>query len=258
MKKQMIIRSLLLTISLSAVLTTYGCSVDEPEDESDSQTTTALDNSNAGDSSESGAATNDVSTADAGNEATYASSDIVIDSQAVYEQYLNNEIEFDGEPFSTRYSYLKEDFDIIPAAYYYDADEDGEDELLISTFYYGFDIFDVRDGELVLLDYGDGTSDTCSVFSGEDHTYVAHSDFLHEGRQVLTLIRYDEKGDVVELISLSANYEDSESGTYDENSQFSYNDTAITMAEYEEYMLLYQAVPVEDMKEAEIDESLFE
>ena len=60
------------------------------------------------------------------------------------------------------------------------------------------------------------------------------------------------------MISLSATYEDSESGTYDEGSQFSYNENAITMLEYEEYLSLYQAVPVEDMEEAEIDESLFE
>ena len=63
---------------------------------------------------------------------------------------------------------------------------------------------------------------------------------------------------MVEMISLAAIYEDSETDTYDENSQFSYNENAITMEEYEDYMLLYQAVDVDDMTKAEIDESLFE
>lgn len=266
MKKQIIIKSLLLTISLGAVMTTYGCSNAakdttenaEATDTETSQASDANDSSNADVDSESDVTDQEASTTEVSDDVSEDSTGDKADPQAIYQQFLDNELEFNGQLFSDRYTYLKEDFELTPAGYYYDVDEDGEDELLISTFYYGFDIYDVRDGELVLLDYGDGTADACSVFTGEGHTYVAHSDFLHAGRQVLTLIRYDENGDVVELISLSAFYEDSESDTYDENAQFSYNDTAITMAEYEEYMNLYQAAPVEDMRAAEIDESLFE
>ncbi|WP_027205232.1 hypothetical protein [Butyrivibrio fibrisolvens] len=265
MKKQIIIKSLLLTISLGAVMTTYGCgntAKDTTENAAATDTETSQESNINGNSSTTDNSESDVTDQEASNtedsDTSEESSGDKADPQAIYQQFLDNELEFNGQLFSDRYTYLKQDFELTPAGYYYDVDEDGEDELLISTFYYGFDIYDVRDGELVLLDYGDGTADACSVFTGEGHTYVAHSDFFHAGRQVLTLIRYDENGDVVELISLSAFYEDSESDTYDENAQFSYNDTAITMAEYEEYMNLYQAAPVEDMRAAEIDESLFE
>lgn len=261
MKNRVIIKSLVLAISLSAVLITYGCgdAAKDTTDTTDSQATTESNETSDTDNTEDAALeTTEAPTAEATEEVPEETSDTEVDTGAIYQQFLNDELEYDGELFSAKYSYLLEDFEMIPAGYYYDVDEDGVDELLIATFYYGFDIYDVRDGELVLLDYGDGTSDTCSVFYGEGHTYVAHSDFLHSGRQTLTLIRYDENGDVVEMISLAAIYEDSETDTYDENSQFSYNENAITMEEYEDYMLLYQAVDVDDMTKAEIDESLFE
>lgn len=264
MKNRVIFKSLILATCLSAMLIAHGCgdTASDAADKTDATNTDAEEtsdtDSNTDNTEDTSKDSNDISTTEASEEPAEEPADDEVDAGAIYQQYLDDALEYDGELFSAKYSFVKEDFDMVPSAYYYDVDEDGENELLISTFYYGFDIYDVRDGELVLLDHGDGTSDTCSVFYGEDHTYVSHSDFLHEGRQILVLIRYDENGDVVEMISLSATYEDSESGTYDEGSQFSYNENAITMLEYEEYLSLYQAVPVEDMEEAEIDESLFE
>ncbi|MCR5771887.1 MAG: hypothetical protein K6G87_11750 [Butyrivibrio sp.] len=185
------------------------------------------------------------------------SEDDTDDNKAIYEQYLNDELEFEDELFSQKYMYLIEDYEIEPCAYYYDVDEDSEPELLISTFYYGYDIYDVRDDELVLLDYGEDTTTVCIPFYDDEHTYVAHCDFTHQGRQVLDLIRYDEDGEIVESISLCAYYPDSENDYYDEDSEFIYNGDYITMEEYEEYSSMYQAVPVDDMEEVEIDMSLF-
>ncbi|MCR5100220.1 MAG: hypothetical protein K6B41_02550 [Butyrivibrio sp.] len=172
------------------------------------------------------------------------------DNKIIYQSYINDELEFEGELFSQKYSYLKEDFDIEPAAYYYDVDDDGESELLVSTYYYGFDIYDIRSGELIMLDHGDGTSDVCVVFTGNDNTYVGHSDFSHVGRQCLTLFKYDSKGEITERISINAFYEDSENDVYDENSEFTYNDEEITMDQYEEYMAMYNSIDFDTIEQA--------
>ena len=158
----------------------------------------------------------------------------------IYEQFLNDELELDGETFSEIFSFMKEDFGIEePTIFYYDVDEDDKDELLVSTLFYGYIIYDVRDGELVLLDRGDGTASVCGVYEGNGHVYVSHSDFTHSVRSLLTLTRYDKKGNVVETISINAEYWDSEDDIYDENSDFTYNGQKITMQEYEDYMNSY-------------------
>ena len=154
----------------------------------------------------------------------------------IYEQFLNDELELDGEKFSEIFSFMYEDFETEPVTFYYDVDEDGKDELLVSTVFYGYNIYDVRDGKLVLLDCGDGTAAACGVYEGNGHVYVSHSDFSHAGRKMLTLTRYDQGGNVTETITINAEYWDSETDMYDENSDFTYNGQKITMKEYEEYM----------------------
>ena len=167
----------------------------------------------------------------------------------IYEQFLNDELELDGETFSEIFSFMKEDFGIEePTTFYYDVDEDGKDELLVSTMFYGYNIYDVRDGKLVLLDCGEGTTAVCGVYEGNGHVYVSHSDFTHSGRSLLTLTRYDEKGNVVETISINAEYWDSEDDVYDENSDFTYNGQKITMQEYENYMNSYVFIDADSKK----------
>lgn len=157
----------------------------------------------------------------------------------IYEQFINDELELDGRTFSEIFSFMQEDFGMDPTTFYYDVDEDGKDELLVSTMFYGYNIYDVRDGELVLLDCGEGTAAVCGVYEGNGHVYVSHSDFSHAGRKLLTLTRYDKNGNVIETISINAEYWDSEDDVYDENSDFTYNGQKITMQEYEDYMNSY-------------------
>ncbi len=174
------------------------------------------------------------------------------ENYAIFKSYVNDDIKVNDKTFTERFSYVKEDFDQDPAVYTYDVDEDGEDELLVNTFYYGFDIFDVRDGELYLLAWGDGTAAVCNVYAGDGHTYVGHSDFTHAGRQYLTLERYDGTGQVVETLEINAEYWDEEDDTYKEDSDFSYNGQKITMQEYEKYMNTYSAV-IDELKAFDAD-----
>ncbi len=155
---------------------------------------------------------------------------------AIYQQFINDELKLDGETFSEIFSFVKEDFDMDPVTFYYDVDEDGKDELLVSTVFYGYNIYDVRNGELELRDCGDGTAAACGVYKGNGHVYVSHSDFSHAGRQMLSLVRYDGDGVILETIDINAEYWDAEDDMYDENSDFTYNGKKITMQEYEDYM----------------------
>jgi len=171
----------------------------------------------------------------------------IFDNSEVFNSFLNDELKFEDQTFSERYEEVIEQFE-KPAVFYYDVDEDGVEELLVSTFYYGYDIFDAKEQELVLLAYGDGTADVCGVYEGEGHVYIGHSDFTHSGRQVLSLTRIDAAGNELESIKIMAEYPDSENDWYDENSEFTLNDQKITMQEYEEYMEKYKFV---ELTEAE-------
>ncbi len=185
------------------------------------------------------------------NEEASAENTGVLDLAAddkIYEQFINDELELDGKTFSEIFSFMQEDFNMDPTTFYYDVDEDGKDELLVTTLFYGYNIYDVRDGRLVLLDCGDGTAAACGVYEGNGHVYVSHSDFSHAGRKLLTLTRYDQNGNVIETITINAEYWDSEEDVYDENSDFTYNGQKITMQEYESYMNSYVFIDADSKK----------
>ncbi len=160
----------------------------------------------------------------------------------IYEQFLHDELTVDGQRYSEIFSFMTEDFGEQPVNFYYDVDEDGKDELLVSTIFYGYNIYDVLDGNLYMLDCGDGTAAVCGVYKGNGHVYVGHSDFTHAGRQYLTLTRYDQKGEIVETIEINADYWEDEDDLYDENSEYTYNGEKITMQEYEDYMNSYEFI----------------
>ena len=169
-------------------------------------------------------------------------------NDSIYRQFLNDELEVDGEKYSEIFSFMTEDYGEEPVTFYYDVDEDGQDELLVSTLFYGYYIYDVRDGKPVLLDCGDDTAAACGLYEGNGHVYVSHSDFSHAGRQMLTLNRYDQNGDIAETIEINAEYWDSEDDMYDENSDFTYNGQKITMQEYENYMNSYTFIDPDSEK----------
>ncbi|WP_022763587.1 hypothetical protein [Butyrivibrio sp. AD3002] len=174
------------------------------------------------------------------------------DNRVLYQSYLNNTLRVEGSYFLEKYQEMIDLYGELQA-YYYDVDEDGEKELLINEPSYGFDIFDVKDGSVYLLTCGDGTSAFCSVYEGNGHTYISHSDFSHMGRQYQDLARYDAEGRIVEQMSINAEYFDAEEDVYNENSDFTYNGKPITMKEYEAYMDTYKFVDPDVMEKAVFD-----
>lgn len=191
--------------------------------------------------------------ADENPSSSESSSDSPADAnRALYQSYLDNKVKVDGTYFRDKYEDLFNDFGEINA-YYYDMDDDGQDELLINMLYYGFDIYDIKDGEIYFLTGGEGTSGVCTLYEVAGNVYVGHSDFTHAGRQYLQMTRYDESGKIVDEFDIRADYSDSESDMYDENSTFTCNNEPITMEEYEKYMDSYHYIDPEEMEKAEFE-----
>ncbi len=165
----------------------------------------------------------------------------------LFQQFLNNQIKVDDKTYGDIFGEIVDSFGVVPENYYYDVDEDGEDELLTDSIY-GFEIFDVRDGQIYLLASGNGTADMCRVYQGEGHTYVAHFNYGSVGWEDLELIRYNGDGEEVESILLYAEYP---GDSYTEDGSYTLNDKEITMDEYKKYMESYTMVPLEEMKQVE-------
>ena len=113
-----------------------------------------------------------------------------------------------------------------------DLDNDGEDELYMDGPYGGM-ILDARDGKVVILAEGEGTSGVLSYTDYDNAVWICHADTSHAGRQWFDFDKYNGKGEITESMSLSAEYWDSPDDMYDENSIFTFNDENITMQEFE-------------------------
>ncbi|MCR4758199.1 MAG: hypothetical protein K5792_10410 [Butyrivibrio sp.] len=175
----------------------------------------------------------------------------------LFQQFLNDELTVNGSKFTEIFA-DGIDFDGIPRAYYIDLDDDGEDELLVDGFYYGWEVYDIVDGEIKHIDGGCGTADNVSIKKGNGHYYVAHTDFMHSGRKFMELVRFDEKGEAIETIYIIAIYEGQDD--YDENSTFYYYEgdienayddaNLITMKQYDDYMDSYVSLEESEYKSA--------
>ncbi len=117
--------------------------------------------------------------------------------------------------------------------FFFDVDNDDEYELLISK-YYGYDIYDYRDGSLQYLTGVEGTAGACSIYCHNDGVYICHSDTSHLGRQLYTFDRYNGDGDITDTVEISAEYWDQSEP--DINSDYTYCGQSITMDEYQEYL----------------------
>ena len=173
-------------------------------------------------------------------------------SEDIFHDFLHNNLTFSGTTYSERYAEEVEITGEQPPVYLYDVNEDGDDELLVYTMFYGCDIYDVVNGELSLLDHGEGTTEVCDVCKHEDHVYVSHSDFTHQGRRYYNVKRYNAAGEVVEEHDINAEFWDAEDDMYHEDSDFTYDGEKITEEEYEDYMKSYQMVDPSEMKVAEV------
>lgn len=175
----------------------------------------------------------------------------------LFQQFLNDELLVDGNRFSETFEETI-DFGGIPNAYYIDLDEDGEDELIVDSGYYGWEVYDIIDGEIKHIDGGEGTAGVARIVKGNGHYYIAHTDFTHSGRNFMELARLDEKGEIVETIYIIAIYEDQDN--YDENSKFYYYEgdienayddaNLITMEQYENYRNTYTFPEESEFKSA--------
>lgn len=164
----------------------------------------------------------------------------------VFRAFLDDAIKMNGRTYSEIAKEYYNDRGQSPDTYLYDVDGDYEYELLIDN-YYGFDIYDCRNGELCLLDCGDGTAAICNLYRKDGKVYVGHADFQHAGRQTLDLTRYDSDGKAVEELNLNAEYWENENDQYDKNSDFSFCGQKITMQEYEQYLKDFAYINPYDM-----------
>jgi len=114
-----------------------------------------------------------------------------------------------------------------------DFDNDGEIELYLPNCdYYGGMIFDARGGNVYVLACGEGTAGMLSYANWQGKYWIVHSDTSHQGRQMYWLTEYSGSN-IVNEISLTAEYWENENDRYDENSDFSFAGESITMEEFE-------------------------
>ena len=114
-----------------------------------------------------------------------------------------------------------------------DADNDGEDELVMDGPYGGM-ILDARNGKVVILAQGEGTAGVLRIAQAPGGYWIAHCDTSHGGREVYSLDLYNGDGDIISSEVLSAEYYDSPDGQYNQKSSFTYRDKPISMQEFED------------------------
>jgi len=113
-----------------------------------------------------------------------------------------------------------------------DLDNDGEKEQILNGPYGGM-YFDARGGKVYVLAEGEGTAGVLFYTNFDHAVWIVHCDTTHAGRQMYWLDKYDGGGNIVDEFKLGAEYWDSPDDKYDENSDFTYRDEEITMAEFE-------------------------
>ncbi len=116
-----------------------------------------------------------------------------------------------------------------------DLDNDEKNELIINGFGGTSMYLTVSDGKVKVFAHGEGTGGVLGHTRYDGDQWIVHSDTTHAGRQIYKLERYSGPGNVVDSFTLSAEYWDSPTGYYNENSTFKYRDQTITMEEYEEW-----------------------
>ena len=117
-----------------------------------------------------------------------------------------------------------------------DVDNDGELEFELVSPMYGSMFFDCKDGRVVLITQGEGTTSMCSYTTYDGATWIVHKDTLHSGRCTYFLDKYNGDLQIVDSINLYWITED-----YDEDSPKSYyfNEQEISEEEFDSY---YQAI----------------
>ena len=114
-----------------------------------------------------------------------------------------------------------------------DLDNDGEKELIMKGPYGGI-YLDVRDGQVYVLDEGDGTAAVVSYTEFDGQTWIVHSDTTHGGRILYDFTLYDGVGHVVDERRLYKEYWDTPDTPDGPDTVYTYGDEQITKEEYDE------------------------
>lgn len=109
---------------------------------------------------------------------------------------------------------------------------DGEEELIMNGPYSGI-YLDVKDGKVMVLAQGEGTSDVMTYVEYENAIWIVHSDTSHAGRMLYNFKKYKGANNIIDEFDLNAEYYDKVDDIYDETSSFTYRDQKITMEKFE-------------------------
>ena len=168
-----------------------------------------------------------------------------INETKIYEQFLADEIEvYDQYGNAHKFSELKEtDEVLVNEEYKYaDVDNDKKLELTLWTPFYGGYFIDEKDGKLCVFAQGDGTAMVLDYLYHESadrkdkEVWLVYSDVTHVGRAMRHFFKYNGDGQIVDEFELNAEYWESETDQYDENSLFTYRGEKISMAEFEKIL----------------------
>lgn len=116
-----------------------------------------------------------------------------------------------------------------------DYDNDGESEMWIQGDYGGI-FLDNTDGKISVFEEGEGTVSVVAAVQYESAYWIEHCDLTHSGRQTRLFTKYEGADNIVDTFELNAEYWDSDTDQYDENSDFTYRGRKITMEEYEDIL----------------------
>ena len=162
-----------------------------------------------------------------------------VDSAQLLNAFINGEVaaegDFEGKNSFMIYDLLENDEEWLKyrVGDWIDADNDGEDELIMDGPYGGM-ILDARNGKVVILAQGEGSAGVLKIAVDVGGFWIAHCDTSHAGREIYCLDLYNGDGNIVDSEVLSAEYYDNPNDQYDENSTFTYDNKLISMRDFED------------------------
>ena len=165
-----------------------------------------------------------------------------INTDALLDSFINGEImayysEPDRESFYiTDLPNDPEDFTCYSVGDRIDLYNDGEMELIMKGPY-GGKYLDARDGQIYVLDEGEGTAWYISYTEFDGQTWIVHSDTTHGGRIFYAFTLYDGTGHVADERSLLKAYWDTPDTPDGPDTVYTYGDKQITKKEYDELLM---------------------
>ncbi len=113
-----------------------------------------------------------------------------------------------------------------------DLDNDGEQELILDGPYGGI-YLDARDGQIFVLDFGDGTAATLRYTEFDGQTWIVHGDTTHGGRIIYDFKLYDGTGQVVDEFRLGKEFWEYPDEPDGPNTVYTYRNEEISKEKYD-------------------------